>query len=134
MSKNKANNQANEQKGAKMFLPAAIIVTSFYYSILLAGGIIAGYIFSKLFCKLFIESGKINPVLVDYGRWTLHLHHWITGTMILLAVWMVDGLYLPIFFTGIILGAIVQDIYDYNDWHKVITKNDNNSKKQSAIL
>ena len=51
--------------------------------------------------------------------------------MVLAMVWVLDFFYLPTFFTGVVLGVIIQDIYDYNDWYQVIVKKD--SKKEIAV-
>ena len=112
----------SKAKQVKMFLPAIVLVTSFYYSYAFTGGIVVGYVLCKLFCHLFVHKGKVNSIFVDFGKWQLHLHHWIMGFMILALVWVVDYFYLPAFFAGAVIGVIIQDIYDYNDWHKVIVK------------
>ena len=114
--------EEKQRSKVKMFLSAAVVFTSFYYSFLFAIGIIAGYILSRAFCAIFLKTGKIESVLVDYGNWQLHLHHWIMGIMFLGFVWVIDYLYLPTFFAGVVCGVILQDIYDYKDWHKVIVR------------
>jgi len=106
----------------KLFLPAIVLVTSLHYSFLFTIGIVAGYVICKIFCKLFVEKGRVDSIFLDYGKWKIHLHHWIMGIMILAAVWLIDYFYLPAFFAGVIGGMIMQDIYDYNDWYKVILK------------
>ena len=108
----------------KIVLPAIVLATSFYYSFSFTGGIVAGYILCKLFCHLFVHNGKINSIFLDYGKWRIHLHHWIMGLMLLALVWVLDHYYLPTLFAGFICGIIIQDIYDYNDWHKVFVKNE----------
>lgn len=113
----------NKRKKAKIvLLPAIVLFTSMQYSMLFTGGIIAGYVLCKLFCHLFVHKNKIGTIFVDYGKWQLHLHHWIMGLMILALVWVIDYFYLPTFFAGVVCGVILQDIYDYNDWHKVIVR------------
>ena len=62
-------------------------------------------------------------VFLDFGKWKIHVHHWAVGLVLLAIVWVIDHYYLPTFFAGAICGIIIQDIYDYNDWHKVIVKN-----------
>ncbi len=109
----------------EMVLPAIVLATSFYYSLSFTGGIVAGYVLCKLFCHLFVHNGKVNYVFVDFGKWRLHLHHWIMGIVLLVIVWIVDHYYLPTLFAGFICGIIIQDIYDYNDWHQIIVKNPN---------
>lgn len=89
-----------------------------------AVGIVLGYLISHIFCKLFVNNGKVGSIFIDWGKWTLHLHHWIMGAMVLVGVWLIYQQFLPALLTGAICGLIVQDIYDYNDWHQVLIKND----------
>ena len=107
---------------AKIVLPALVLAASFYYSISFTGGVVIGYILCKLFCHFFLHNGKVDTIFVDFGNWRIHLHHWIMGLMLLAIVWVIDYYYLPALFAGFICGIIIQDIYDYNDWHKVISK------------
>jgi hypothetical protein len=104
-------------------LPAIVLLTSFYYSVSFTGGIVVGYLLCHLFCRLFVNNGKIDSIFIDWGKWQIHLHHWILGVFLLAGFWVIDRYYLPAFFAGAICGIIIQDIYDYNDWHKVIIKN-----------
>jgi hypothetical protein len=114
----------NKNSKVKKFLPAAVLVASFYYSAFLALGIALGYIGSKLFSKYLVEKGKVDTIFIDCGKWKLHFHHWIMGALILLIVWFIDYFYLPRFLTGVVLGVIAHDIYDFNDWHKILVKNE----------
>jgi hypothetical protein len=123
MTENNTIPLAKRPTAVKIFLPAIVLVTSFYYSFLFTAGIIVGYALCRLFCHLFLHNGKIESIFIDYGKWQLHLHHWIMGVAILGLVWAVDFFYLPTFFAGFICGIIIQDIYDYNDWYKIIVKN-----------
>jgi len=110
------------------FLPAAgILAASFYYP-LICLGIIIGYFASKLFSKYVLEQGKVDCIFIDCGKWKLHMHHWILGAIILLFVWFVDRIYLPTFIVGLIFGVMAHDIYDFNDWHKVLVKNEEVAK------
>ena len=109
----------------KRALPAVVLVTSIYYSLALTAGIVVGYVLCKAFCHLFVNNGKIDSIFIDYGKWKIHLHHWIMGVMVLAIVWLIDYFYLPAFFVGVIAGIIIQDIYDYNDWHKVVVRSEN---------
>ena len=114
------NNSTNNSK--KIVLPAIVLVTSLYYSFSFTTGIVIGYIICKVFCNVFVKNGKIDSIFIDYGKWKIHLHHWIIGIMVLAIVWIIDYFYLPAFFAGVICGIIIQDIYDYNDWYKIILK------------
>ena len=107
----------------KAVLPAIVLLTSFYYSATFAGGILIGYLLSRLFCHFFVHNGKVDMIFIDWGNWQIHLHHWIMGFFLLAGLWVIDHYYLPTFFAGAIIGVIIQDIYDYNDWHKVIIRN-----------
>ena len=106
----------------KIVLPAVVLATSLHYSILFTTGIIVGYFLCKLFCNIFVKNGKIDSIFIDYGKWKIHLHHWIIGIIVLAIVWVIDYFYLPTFFAGVVCGIIIQDIYDYNDWYKVVLK------------
>ena len=114
----------NYKSKVKMFLPAIVLVTSLHYSVLFTSGIVIGYILCKVFCNVFVKNGRVDSIFIDYGKWKIHLHHWIMGIVLLAIIWVIDHYYLPTFFAGAICGIIIQDIYDYNDWHKVIVKNE----------
>jgi len=118
----------NNRNKVKMFLPAIVLITSIQYSFLFTTGIIIGYILCKLFCYNFVHNGRIDSIFLDYGKWKVHLHHWIMGLLVLALFWTIDYFYLPTFFAGIVCGIILQDIYDYNDWHQVIIKNEDYKK------
>ncbi len=119
--------KSNSNSKVRRYLPAFVLVASFYYSILLALGLVIGYIGTKIFSKYLIESGKVDCIYIDCGKYKIHFHHWILGTLLLLLVWFIDYFYLPRFFVGVVAGVIAHDIYDFNDWHKVLIKNEENS-------
>jgi len=116
----------NQNSKVRKYLPAFVLMASFYYSFLLALGLALGYIGSKIFSKLLVENGKVDCIYIDCGKWKIHLHHWILGALLLLIVWFIDFFYLPRFFVGVVCGVIAHDIYDYNDWHKILVKNEEN--------
>src|ERR1035437_6981910 len=116
----------NKNSRVKKYLPAVVMMASFYYSFLLAIGIALGYLGSKIFSKYLLESGKVDCIFIDCGKYKIHLHHWILGTLLLILAWTVDYFYLPWFFVGVLLGIIAHDIYDFNDWHKVFVKKEVN--------
>ncbi len=115
----------NNNSKVRKYLPTVVLVASFYYSFLLALGLALGYIGSKIFSKYLLENGKVDCVYIDCGKkWKIHLHHWILGALLLLIVWFIDYFYLPRFFVGVVSGIIAHDIYDFNDWHKILVKNE----------
>lgn len=116
----------NKNSKVRRYLPAVVMVASFYYSFLLALGLALGYIGSKIFSKYLLESGKVDSIYIDCGKYKIHLHHWILGTLLLGAAWVIDYFYLPRFFVGVVCGVIAHDIYDFNDWHKVFVKKEAN--------
>ena len=99
-------------------------MASFYYSFLLALGLAIGYLGSKVYSKLILEKGHVDCIYIDCGKWKIHMHHWILGALLLLIVWVVDYFYLPRFFVGVVCGIMAHDIYDFNDWHKILVRNE----------
>jgi len=117
--------KSNNKSKVRRFLPAAVLIGSFYYSFLLALGLALGYLGTKVYSRYFIENGKVDCIYIDFGKnWIIHVHHWILGALFLLFIWFIDYFYLPRFFVGMIVGIIAHDIYDYNDWHKVLVKSE----------
>jgi hypothetical protein len=115
----------NQRSKVKKFLPALVLASTFYYSFLITLGLLIGYIGTKLYCNAFhIDENSDRRIFIDCGKWKIHFHHWIMGALVLLIVWVVDYFYLPRFFVGVIGGVIAHDIYDFNDWHQVIVKNE----------
>jgi len=114
----------NKNSKVRKYLPAVVLVVGLYYSFLWSLGLAIGYIGSKLWFKYFIEKGKVEFVYINCGKWKLHLHHWILGLLVLLIAWIIDYFYLPRFFVGVVCGIIAHDIYDFNDWHKVLVRNE----------
>jgi hypothetical protein len=114
----------NKNSTVRRFLPAAVLAATFYYSFLMTAGLALGYFGARLFHKYFVESGKVDCIFIDCGKWKVHWHHWMTAALFLAIVWVLDYFYLPRFFFGVVLGIIAHDVYDFNDWHKVIIKNE----------
>ncbi len=117
------NTSENKKTKVKKFLPAIVLVSSFYYSFLLALGLFIGYVGCKIYYKMLVETGKVDKIYIDFGKFKVHFHHWIMGAIVLLIVWVIDWLYLPRFFVGIMGGIIAHDIYDFNDWYKIFLRN-----------
>jgi len=114
--------------GVKKALPAIVLVTTFYYSFLLAIGLFLGYLGCKVYYNKFVATGKVDKIFLDCGKWKIHLHHWIMGAIVLALVWVVDLFYLPKFFVGVVGGIMAHDIYDFNDWYQIVLKNDSKEK------
>ena len=127
-SNNQTLQRINGTANVKTVLSVIVLFTSLRYSILFTLGLVAGYIISRIFCNVFLKNGRVDSIFLDYGKWKIHLHHWIMGIIVLAGIWTIDYFYLPTFFVGFICGVIIQDIYDYNDWHKVVVKNEDYKK------
>ena len=93
-------------------------------------GLVVGYFACKFYYDKFVETGKVDLIFIDCGKWKVHIHHWIMGAAVLALVWVLDYFYLPKFFVGVVAGVMAHDIYDFNDWYKVILKND---KKEELV-
>ena len=115
--------EINKSFKPRAVLPAVALVASLYYSFTFTAAMLIGYLGTRVFCKMFLHKGRVDSIYVTFGKYKLHLHHWIMGLFLLAMVWVIDYFYLPTFFAGIVIGVIIQDIYDYNDWYKVIMKN-----------
>ncbi len=117
----------NKKKGVKKLFPAVVLVMSFYYSALFAAGLLIGYLATKFYCKkLGIDETSEKRIFLNMGKWDIHLHHWIMGVMLIALIyiggWRPE---IPVLVWGLIAGMIIHDIYDFNDWHQVIIKNEN---------
>ena len=128
MSNSENDSLAHKRSTVKMLLPAVVLPITLHYSVRFTAGMIVGYVLCKIFCNMFVKNGRIDSIFLDYGKWKVHLHHWIMGIMVLGIIWAVDFFYLLTLLAGFICGIILQDIYDYNDWHKVIIKNEDYEK------
>ena len=114
------NKNMQKRTKKKKIVSVAIIATSAYASVLFTLGMIVGYLGMRYFYKKCVKNG-MPFIYVNIGRWKVHLHHWIFGGLIvaylLLGGWQFENH--KIFF-GILCGIIAHDIYDFNDWHKVV--------------
>ncbi len=107
----------------KKFVSAAVLATSVYSSILFTSGMIIGYLVTRWFFKRFVEKGPLKLIYIDVKGWKFHLHHWIFGIFIVILL-LLCGLKseLPKFLWGLLAGLIAHDIYDFDDWNKVLVK------------
>ncbi|MFH1656602.1 MAG: hypothetical protein ABH956_02400 [Candidatus Nealsonbacteria bacterium] len=112
-----------KQKVKNLLFPGTAIVASSYFSLIFVIGGIIGYIGTEKFIKKYIRTGKVNIIEFNFGKYKIHLHHWITGIGIVLAIYFVGILSsLPIIFVGALGGLIFHDLHTDKEWHKVIYK------------
>ncbi len=120
----------NKNTKVKKYLPLVAIAASWYYSLFLCGGLIIGYLGSKIYSMHTLEKGKVDSIYVECGKWKIHLHHWIMGGVVLALMYFVYQFPLTGFIAGMLLGVMAHDIYDFNDWHKVLIRNENYKEKK----
>ena len=114
---------SHKRTKTKKLFSATFLIVSAYVSILFAIGLIVGYLLTKRFYKRYVEKGPLQFMYIDFWGWKFHLHHWIFG--VLIAIFLLLGGWksqLPNFLWGVLTGIIVHDIYDFNDWHRVVSK------------
>ena len=117
------NLEIRERTKKKKVISAAFLATSIYASVLFAGGLILGYLLTKLFYERYISDDPSKMMYVKVKGRDIHLHHWISGAAILL-LFITFGIQFGNhkIFLGVLCGFIAHDIYDFNDWTKIVTK------------
>ena len=74
------------------------------------------------------QPGLINSLVFNFGNYQLHLHHWLISSMILIFFifflrkkFNFPALFLSISI-GFLFGWMLQGIFCYSDWHKILIK------------
>lgn len=114
----------NRSSAVRRFLPAVALGASAYYSFFLAGGLLVGYLGSKIFSHYLLEKGRVDSIFIDLGKWKLHFHHWMMGALFLAVMWMFWEPHLSTSLVGLVLGIMAHDVYDYNDWMEILVRKD----------
>jgi len=82
-----------------------------------------GYLGTKSFHDRFVASGRIGMVFLNFGKWQIHLHHWLMGVLIIIAIALAGWLVIfPNICLGLICGLSLHDLHFDGDWYKVILK------------
>jgi len=109
----------DKSKIKKIIATAPFAVISFQ----LFFGILIGYFIGKLLCgRKAGVSGFIGSLKINFGDYKIHVHHWMLGIGIMLAVVAYDFLPLPLFSFGLLGGWVFQGVYSYNDWHHILIR------------
>lgn len=120
------------KKVKKIILPGTALIVSSYVSILFAIGIIIGYLGTNLFQNKFVKTGKLKLIILTLGKWKIHFHHWIIGSLIILIAYIMNFLSsLPIFCLGIVGGLIFHDFYTDKTWYKIVYKSRTLSRNEA---
>ncbi|MDD2732243.1 MAG: hypothetical protein PHI53_03570 [Candidatus Pacebacteria bacterium] len=118
------------KKLKRLLIPATALTLLLYGSALLALGAVIGYIATSLFCKRYINTGKIDLLIFDLGigDWKLHLHHWLYGSLIIITVYFLGLFYkIPVFWIGALNGLIFHDLYTDEKWDEIIFKEEDSA-------
>ncbi len=105
-------------------LVSGVALAAFTYtSVLFTVGMVAGYVVTKWFYKKYVLKGPLSPIYLNVYGLKIHFHHWIMAALVIL-IFLTSGLKseLPKFLWGFLVGIAVEDIYDFDDWHKVLVK------------
>ncbi|MFH1714267.1 MAG: hypothetical protein ABH831_01560 [Candidatus Nealsonbacteria bacterium] len=93
-------------------VPFALISFELYF------GMLFGYFMAHFW------SPRIKVNIFKLGRYRLHLHHWILGSIALVSMAILNFSPLPMNFSlGFSGGLVFQGILCYDDWHKILIKN-----------
>jgi MFS family permease len=91
-------------------------------------GIVLGYFTAKFLSgKKTGERGVINSLILRIGDYKIHLHHWLLSSAALAFFIFFDFFYSHLFF-GFIGGWVVQGIFSYKDWKKILIKRKKNDQ------
>ena len=111
-------------KFKKFVLPGATLLFSLWFSAIFTLGILIGYFTTYIFDIKITKKEKIKLVKFNIGKWRLHMHHWIMGTIAFLACWVAGVLgFIPIIILGFAGGVIAHDLHLDDNWHRIIIKN-----------
>ena len=106
---------------ALLILVAVLLAyLSYYLSYVacLAGFVVAKYGGGKREGK----PGRVKSVVISWHKYRVHLHHWILASLTSL-ICAFKGFYIitPEFFYGFLGGLVLQGVYCYSDWHRIIS-------------
>jgi hypothetical protein len=85
-----------------------------------------GYFLASVFSGAEAGQKGIIQLMLTFGDWQLHIHHWLVSLALLLILFtFVRKKYrLPVmlftFIAGFLAGMMVQGIANYDDWHQIL--------------
>jgi MFS family permease len=96
-------------------------------SLELSLGIILGYFTARFLSgKKTGQQGVIKSLALRIGDYKLHLHHWLLSLGALAFIFFFNLFHFH-FLYGFIGGWIIQGIFGYKDWKKILIKRNENS-------
>lgn len=94
-------------------------MTISYYLIGIVSFLLSYFITEFLSGKKEGVPGKIGSLIFKIGNYTVHIHHWFLGTILLIILIKIK--YYNIIILGSLFGIILQGL-SYNDFYKIIYK------------
>ena len=113
----------------------------------LIGGIFSGYWATMIFDENLLQTGRVALLIINFGAWHIHIHHWIMGGVIIVAILFTNLLpicnkirtyaksdflesevrkreiakhCLSMFLIGALMGIMMQDFWQDQTWYRVI--------------
>lgn len=72
------------------------------------------------------QPSRLPSIVVPFGNYRLHLHHWLISSCALLAAFVLLDASLLAFPSEMLYGALsgiaFQGIYCYDDWHRIVKR------------
>lgn len=91
-------------------------------SLQLGLGIIFGYFTARFLAgKQTGQQGRIKSLAFQIGDYKLHLHHWLLSLGVLAFAFLFNLFHFN-FFYGFVGGWIIQGVFSYKDWKKILSK------------
>lgn len=110
-------------KFKKFVFPLATLLFSLWFSVVFAFGIFIGCLSTHFSHKKITNGGKVNSIILNFGKWKFHFHHWLMGIVALFSCWLAGVLdIVPRIILGIVGGIVFHGLYLYDNWHKIIMK------------
>ena len=104
----------------KASLGALPMLLSFELGFALLAGYFAAYFVAG---QKTSERGRFPSLAFDWGRYRIHLHHWLTSLGIFVVAAIASFFIVsPFLFYGFLGGIIVQGLLHYEDWTRIVTK------------
>ena len=107
-----------------MTISLPVLIASMTFGYLFLVSFFIGFAASKYVGgKSETERGRLCSLIIPFGKWKFHLHHWLYSVG-LLGFTSAAGVYLltPPITYGLLGGLVFQGIYCYNDWHRIIVR------------
>jgi len=107
-------------KKSKIFLTITLVLISWE----ICFGLILGYFAGRFSSgKNTGQQGKVKSLTLNISHYKLHLHHWLLSSVALILTFFYNISFLPSQFSYAFLGGlIIQGIFCYSDWHRILTK------------